>query len=36
LVFPLVATLCNRLVVLIYQDSLNTGRAKLDTEYGFT
>ena len=36
LVFPLVATLCDRLVLVVDQDSLDSGRAKLDTENGFT
>ena len=36
LVFPLKATLCDRVVVGVNQDSLDSGRAKLDTENGFT
>ena len=36
LVFPLKATLCDRVVVGVNQDSLDSGRAKLDTENGLT
>ena len=36
LVFPVVTALCYRLVLLIYEDSLDAGRAKLDAEDGFS
>ena len=36
LILPCVRTLCDRLVFLVHEDSLNAGRAKLDTENGFT
>ena len=36
LVFPVVAALCDDLVFRVDQHGLNTGRAKLDTENGFT
>ena len=36
LVFPLVATLCYRLVLLVDENGLYTCRSKLDTENGLT
>ena len=36
LVFPLMAALGYRPIVGRYEHSFDTGRAKLDTEYGFT
>ena len=36
LVLPLVRTLCDGLVLLVDEDGLDAGRAKLDTENGFT
>ena len=36
LVFPGVAALCDRLVVLVDENCLDAGRAKLDSENGFT
>ena len=36
LVFPLVASLSDWLVLFVNENCLNTGRAKLDTENGFT
>ena len=36
LVLPLVRALCDGFVVLVDEDGLDTGRAKLDTENGFT
>ena len=36
LVFPCVGALCNRLVLRVDENGLDAGRAKLDTENGFT
>lgn len=36
LVLPLVTTLCYRLVLLVDEDSLDAGRAELDTEHSLT